>query len=182
MLDPAALGWYERRPGSGVWYHPDRGGAYEPRTCGCGVDFMGFRQKGRGRFCSLACANARETDEPAYRTRHDWVRKARGPAADQVCADCGKQAREWSQIHGTDGTAPEDYEPRCSLCHATYDGHFGEGNGSAVLTAAQVREIYASVGVTHQELADIHGVDRGTVSLIRRGKTWRHITGAAAAE
>jgi hypothetical protein len=138
---------------------------------------MGFRQKGRSRFCSYACANGRyATDQPVYRTRHDWVRKARGPAADKVCADCGKQARDWSQIHGTDGTAPEHYEPRCRLCHVAYDGHFGEGNGSAALTETQVRDICASVGATQQELADIHGVSRSTISLIRRGKRWLHIT------
>jgi hypothetical protein len=34
MLDPTELGFFEKTPGSGTWYHPDKGGAYGPRDGG----------------------------------------------------------------------------------------------------------------------------------------------------
>jgi NAD-dependent SIR2 family protein deacetylase len=67
-----------------------------------------------------------------YRQQHNAVYKARGKAKDQKCVDCGKQAREWSTVHGTDGSDPHaHYEPRCVKCHSQYD------NKSEVISKAQ---------------------------------------------
>lgn len=57
-----------------------------------------------------------------YSTLHKRVAVARGPASAHQCALCSDQAREWSQIHGTDGTDPErHYRPLCVSCHRSYD-------------------------------------------------------------
>ena len=56
-----------------------------------------------------------------YDTRHLRIKRTRGLAAEQVCADCGNQANEWSQIHGTDGEDVMHYVPRCYSCHKVYD-------------------------------------------------------------
>lgn len=58
----------------------------------------------------------------AYVNRHNAVRRARGRAAEHDCVDCDQPAAEWSQVHDTDGTHVEDYEPRCIPCHSRYDG------------------------------------------------------------
>lgn len=186
-MNPADLGYFERRPSSGIWYlSPERGAtSFEPKVCEnpeCplpGREFMGTRQKGRGRFCSLSCA-AWKTD-PEYAGRHLRIGRVRGKASEHTCADCCNRAYDWSQRHGTDGTDPEHYDPRCRPCHRAYDGTaHGEDHGRATLTEAQVREIYASTGVSQQELADIHGTTQHNVSNIRRGKTWKHVTGTRA--
>ena len=54
-----------------------------------------------------------------------FVRKLRGKASDQKCIDCGSNARDWSQIHGSDPLVVTNYEPRCRKCHTVYDGHYG---------------------------------------------------------
>ncbi len=56
-----------------------------------------------------------------YAAQHKEVNKERGPAYRHNCVDCGKQAIEWSQIHGSDGWDPDNFEPRCIPCHRTYD-------------------------------------------------------------
>ena len=53
---------------------------------------------------------------------HRRVRETRGNAAEHACARCGKRAREWAQIHGTDGLDIQlDYAPLCVSCHRQYD-------------------------------------------------------------
>jgi HNH endonuclease len=57
----------------------------------------------------------------------------------------------------------------------------GEGVGGSKLTADQVRDIralYAAGNQTHQQLADTFGVTREAVSLIARGKNWKHVADA----
>lgn len=51
---------------------------------------------------------------------------------------------------------------------------FGEINGNSKLTEAQAKEIYHMIGV-HKEIGELFGVDRSTVSLIKRRKLWKHI-------
>lgn len=186
-LNPAELGFFERRPDSGIWYRSPKRGAtsYEPRVCAnpdCplpGGEFMGSRQKGRGQFCSNECKQrARRKPDARYHTLHQRVRRARGSASDQTCVDCGQAAAEWSQIQGTTGQEPEHYEPRCEGCHTAYDteSHMrGEDSPNAQLSEARVRGIKASVGATQRELAEIHGVSRKTIHNVLNGKAWRHI-------
>lgn len=175
-MDPAGLGYTERRPGSGIWSRPGRPGSYAPGACEhCGVPFMARRGPSRGRdtgqrFCSVRCGSlARRKPDASYRARHDRVQRARGKASDQVCVGCGGPAQDWSQVHGTDGREPGQYRPRCRRCHAAYDGRSN-------LTAARVRGIYASAGAAHRELSERHRVSQSTVARIRRGEVWAQVT------
>jgi hypothetical protein len=174
------LGFYEKRPGSGVWYHRDKSAKYALRTCEnreCGREFMGDRGKDRGRFCSMTCkAQSERQANPSYKARHERIYRARGCASQYPCADCGQPAAEWSQVHGTTGNDPGHYVARCKPCHTTYDGQFGETHASATLTDAQVYGIWASTGATQQEIAELHGTTRETVSAIRTGRKWKHLT------
>ena len=63
------------------------------------------------------------TTRGVYERNHSQLRKLRGKASESgPCVDCGGPARQWSQIHGTNGTNPlADYEPRCVKCHSIYD-------------------------------------------------------------
>lgn len=51
----------------------------------------------------------------------------------------------------------------------------GEKNPKAILTSDDVISIYRSVGPA-ADVAEIYGVDRGTVYSIRNGHNWKHIT------
>src|SRR5262245_16481937 len=50
----------------------------------------------------------------------------------------------------------------------------GSRNGHAKLTADQVREIRCAVG-THEAIARDFGVSQPTVTMIRRGHTWKYV-------
>lgn len=121
----------------------------------------------------------------SYRGRHFRVARKRGPASQFPCVNgCGREAQDWSQIHGTTGEDPAHYEPRCRSCHVKYDKENparGEAHGSAKLTEAKVRGIYVSVGATQRELAELHGVHHTTIKDIRLGRLWKHITGGRKA-
>ena len=93
--------------------------------------------------------------------------------------DCAQPAAHWSQIHSTDGTDPANYEPRCIPCRATttVTRSFPARHHNAKLTEARGRGIYASVGATQCELAEIHGVHRTHIKDIRLGELWKRITG-----
>lgn len=71
-----------------------------------------------------------------YISTHNWLRRQRGSASDHCCADCGKQAEEWSYNGGDpdertelrpDGSVgrftrnTDAYSPRCTRCHRIYD-------------------------------------------------------------
>jgi hypothetical protein len=61
-----------------------------------------------------------ETD---YYAIHNRVAQTLGKASVHVCIDCGDQAKEWSQIHDTDGlNYGKHYVARCVPCHRKYDG------------------------------------------------------------
>ena len=58
-----------------------------------------------------------------YDNRHKAIYRVRGKAADYPCVECAGTAREWAQVHGTDGSDPHDhYRPMCVKCHRNYDG------------------------------------------------------------
>jgi hypothetical protein len=52
---------------------------------------------------------------------------------------------------------------------------FGEGHGNSKLTSDAVLKIRLAGGVTHQSLAEQHGICRQHVSSIRSGKEWAHV-------
>jgi hypothetical protein len=185
-LDPAELGYFEKRPSSGVWYRPGAGKAtFEIKAaCDyCGNPFMG-RRSGQ-EFCSDECRSlSSRNPEAGYVGRHLRVRRDRGPATDQTCVDCGQPAKEWSQIHGTDGQDSfAHYVPRCRKCHDVYDAESkpqGEQVYNAQLTGAQVRGIRASVDENGRppsstELAPIHGVKPGVIKDVRSGRTYKNV-------
>ncbi len=73
-------------------------------------------------------------DDIGYGAAHLRLRKAKGPAANHACVDCGGQAAHWSYDHRDPdelmrpgprpyafSTKPEHYEPRCAACHPTFD-------------------------------------------------------------
>lgn len=72
-------------------------------------------------------------EKAAYDARHYRMKRALGRAAAHSCVKCvetgvTKPAREWAQVHGTDGENPQaDYIPLCARCHRGYDknGHWG---------------------------------------------------------
>lgn len=64
--------------------------------------------------------------DPDYYKKHRAVYKARGSASDQDCVRCGDPAQEWSQIKGTTGDDPDDYQPMCCSCHQKYDDHWSD--------------------------------------------------------
>lgn len=86
---------------------------------------------------AVAVQNRRNkpADKVSYRTAHKRVERAKGKASEHACMDCGQQAQDWSLRHdapvtheGNNGGFscrysgnPDDYEPRCKACHATYD-------------------------------------------------------------
>lgn len=51
---------------------------------------------------------------------------------------------------------------------------FGEDGSGAILTEQNVIEIRNS-GIRQVDIAEHYGVTQATISLIRRGKTWRHL-------
>lgn len=79
-----------------------------------------------------------ETDHPrwsgdnaSYSAVHQRVRKAKGPASDHRCVDCGGRAEHWSytqddpnEMQSTFGAYSTDaarYVPRCVRCHKRFD-------------------------------------------------------------
>lgn len=67
------------------------------------------------------CGGTRPQFLAPYSANHNRVRKVRGNARDQACAECAGQARDWAIIHGEDGADPENYRPLCRRCHYRYD-------------------------------------------------------------
>lgn len=76
------------------------------------------------RKCDVDCTCGKHSEELTYLARHLRVHRVRGKARDQLCVKCGKQARHWAQLHGTDGTDIHGhYQPMCVSCHFAYDGN-----------------------------------------------------------
>ena len=71
-------------------------------------------------------------EQITYRTAHNRVEAAYGPARNHSCVDCGGQAEHWSYDHRDEheqvsptgqpySVKPEHYEPRCAACHWRFD-------------------------------------------------------------
>lgn len=73
----------------------------------------------------------------AYNRRHYRVVRARGKAAEYDC-DCGQPAKEWAQLHETDGESPEDYQAMCRPCHQKYDDRWNEEERAKVSKSMKV--------------------------------------------
>lgn len=68
------------------------------------------------------------------------------------------------------GTNEENTQDR----HQKGRNAIGEANGNAKLAEEDVRQIMASE-LSCTEAASVYGVNKTTISSIRRGKSWRHI-------
>jgi len=71
-------------------------------------------------------------DDVSYSGLHYRIRAERGPASQHSCADCGRQAADWSYDNtGIDEKVSEEgllystditqYSPRCKPCHRIFD-------------------------------------------------------------
>ncbi len=67
-------------------------------------------------------------DNVGYRGIHHWIIKIKGPAKNYKCIDCGKQARDWSNVDHSYKRILEDYQPRCVSCHRKYDFQMKRNN------------------------------------------------------
>lgn len=56
-----------------------------------------------------------------YRALHTFISSRKGKASEFSCVDCGRQAREWSNIDHSYRRILDDYDPRCVKCHKIYD-------------------------------------------------------------
>ncbi len=100
-----------------------------------------------------------------YSNNHHRTYRERGKAREYLCAqNCGRQATQWAQTHGTDGTSSGDYRPLCRSCHAKYDGaippsQVGKKPANAAFSDDQAEEIRALVasGVPQAEVARQYG-------------------------
>ena len=134
------------------------------------------------RSCSRACGyelarTARQAANPSYAVWHKRVTKARGPASDYVCVDCGERAEDWSTVNPASDDVQVRFQPRCRKCHRYHDGAVGEGNPRATLTDEKVRQLRArrAQGLTYRQLATEFGISDVSAWAAANGRTWRHV-------
>ena len=153
---------------------------YEQKYCAvCGALAMIRRDH---QSCSRACGRelartARQAANPSYDVWHKRVRKARGPASDYACVDCGEPAEDWSTADPASDDIRARFQPRCRKCHRLYDGAVGEGNPRAKLTDGKVRQLRArrAEGVTYRQLAAEFGISDVSACAAVNRKTWAHV-------
>ena len=167
----------------------------DARSCGCSRGRPKYEWKrcpvcGRlarirrdRRSCSRACGHkltgtALRAERPSYDVWHNRVKKARGPANDYRCIDCGGQAEDWSTVDPSSDHVWVRFQPRCRKCHRRYDGAVGEGSPRAKLTAGKVRELRAlrADGLTYRQLADEFGISDVSAHAAVNRRTWAHVT------
>ena len=114
---------------------------------------------------------------------HQRIWYHRGKAVAHECADCDKQARDWSWIHDTDPEDIYNYVPRCRGCHNVYDGKvppigFGEQSSASKLSESDVVDIkrmLAEGKFTQKDIAYIFKVSQSTITNINVGKVWEWV-------
>jgi len=117
----------------------------------CNIEGCNSKRYGAYAMCKLHVGRKRRygdalTEPPSrhkatcsYKSAHDRVYAAKGPAKNHLCVDCGAPAQEWSYdglddnelrqdliSHGYEYTLtyslnPEHYEPRCTKDHRRHD-------------------------------------------------------------
>lgn len=107
--------------------------------------------------------------DSAYYKRHRRVYKERGKARDYACAwDCGAQAREWAQIHGTDGESSDHYQPMCNKCHAKYDDKWNKAQRAKV--SESTKRVWANSPERKQAMSVNPHRSRGASRLAQGGE------------
>jgi hypothetical protein len=130
------------------------------------------------RICGYKLAGAAlRSDNPSYDVWHNRVKKARGPASDYPCVDCGGRAEDWSTADPVSNDVRIRFQPRCRKCHRRYDGAFGEGNPRAKLTAEKVRRLRVrrADGLTYRQLAGEFGISDASACAAVNRRTWAHV-------
>src|SRR5690242_163281 len=153
---------------------------YEWRRCPvCGRRARIRRDR---RSCSRACGYkltgaALRAERPSYDVWHNRVKKARGPASDYCCIDCGGPAQDWSTADRSSNDVRVRFQPRCRKCHRRYDGAIGEGSPRAKLTAEKVRRLRArrADGLTYRQLAGEFGISDVSAHAAVNRTTWAHV-------
>ena len=164
------------------------------RSCGCSRGQPKYQQKrcpvcGKlamirrdHRSCSRACGYqlaqaARRSANPSYAVWHHRVTKARGPASEYACIDCGNPAQDWSTANPSSDDLWARFQPRCRRCHRRHDGGVGDGNPRAKLTSVKVRELRArrADGLTYRQLAAEFGISDVSACAAVNRKTWAHV-------
>lgn len=62
-------------------------------------------------------------EEATYSSKHKWVRRHKGRAAEQMCAHCERPARAWANVSHEYRRDLSDYVALCWPCHAKFDGY-----------------------------------------------------------
>jgi hypothetical protein len=113
-------------------------GKFSFQPCvGCGKKLGYSNNSGICQHCCMIARNVAGSGHPAWKgdqagsdknkvALHYRVRNARGRAAEHLCCECGKQARDWAQIHDADPYDVNNFQPMCRHCHMIYDGHNDE--------------------------------------------------------
>ncbi|GAB2695886.1 helix-turn-helix domain-containing protein [Kitasatospora kifunensis] len=181
-------------------YLPDGRGLLRPHVLivceGCSKEAL-VRADGSRRFCSKSCSTLIQHAEgrsrqlsgiehyawkganAQYQALHMRVARARGRADHcewRATAGCKSRKLEWSHVHETDPSVPQNYRSLCKTCHQRYDSQTGADHANAKLTALQVeliRQRYKAGGTSQQALADEYGVSQSAISRITRRRHYR---------
>lgn len=114
-------------------------------VCECGnitTKMYKYLRKGLTTSCGRHERGNPRQEVPGYNAMHQRIKKAKGPASEYICVDCGDPATAWSYDHKDGGqywqvipgcTEPvpysihmEHYQPRCASCHVRLDAHDAE--------------------------------------------------------
>lgn len=106
----------------------------------CSMHYSRFRKHGDASIVLPIAGRPLNGEFPSFAAIHKRLHRAKGPARNYTCVDCGGQAAEWSynqsdsnQVMGRarNSIVPysldiDNYDPRCVRCHRIFD-KAGEG-------------------------------------------------------
>lgn len=138
------------------------------KTDGCWLWTASTKGIGYGQ---ITCANRLDRHVPS-RASYMWHKGPIGPGL-QVCHKCDNPPCV-NPDHLFLGTMADNMSDKVSKGRQAK----GEANGRVVLAEKQVQEVrdtYASGGVSQRKLAKQYGVCQRTITIIVNRKTWKHI-------
>jgi DNA-binding XRE family transcriptional regulator len=114
------------------------------------------------------------------------VYRGNGPAdhcTNREVAGCTSERYEWVLTPGADPADPANWTSLCASCRMGARGYKGGGHFNAKVTdgqAAEMRERYATSGITQADLAAEYGISQAAVSTIVSGKAYKPAGGEGA--